>query len=304
MRKENDNTLVSYLIISYNRCDELEEVINSLLRQNYQPFEIIIVDNNSTDNTAVLFETSFVQDNIKFYQMSENLGVSGGRNIAFDKSSGEILITIDDDAVIEDPDSTQNIVDKFACNEDVGILAFKIVNYYTNEIQSMYFPCRDKSRNPDIGFETTWFIGAGHAMQREVFKKVGYYRDYWPWGSEEFDFSLRAVNAGYRIEYFPDVTVRHKVAQSGRVRSKTRFKALALRHRLKAAALNLPWYSFFTMIVVRSVQILVVTKGNVIALLLAYGWILMNLPAMLRERDPISSEAVKKLRVLKGPLYF
>jgi len=295
---------VSFLIITYNRKDDLTEVMNCLLKQTYQPLEIIVVDNNSTDGTDKVFDRMFDLPHIRYFKMSENLGVSGGRNVAIKKATGEILITIDDDAILEDPEATTKIVKKFSEEPYVGVLAFKIVNYFSGKLQKNAFPCRDKKRDPDREFETTWFIGAGHAIRREVYETVGIYRDYWPWGSEEYDLALQTVNLGFKIVYFPKVVVRHKISPAGRISNLGRFKAIALKHRLKAAILNLPWYSVLTMLLVRSVQVLFVTRCNFYSLALAYYWLIRDLPKMIKQRKLICKKAVRKLRALKGPLYF
>ena len=246
MNCQSQKPHVSYTIITYNRKDELGKVLNSILEQDYAPLEIVVVDNNSDDDTESLFARTFKKPNIHYIKLDENKGVSGGRNVAINEAQGDIIVTIDDDAVLTDPDATQTIVNKLVENPAIGILAFKIIDYYTGEIDKMMFPCRDKSVDPDKEFETTWFIGAGHAIRKAVYDHVGLYRDYAPWGSEEFDFSLRAIDAGFRIQYFPEITVIHKRSLSGRISNQTVFRAIALKHRIKAVILNLPWYSFFT----------------------------------------------------------
>ena len=296
--------LVSFLIITHNRCEDLAEVLESILNQNYSSLEVIVIDNNSTDKTEEMFRNVFYNPNIRYIKMSENLGVSGGRNIAIAKASGEILITLDDDAILRDSNSTRKIVDRLNYETDVGILAFKIVNYYTGDLQKNAFPNRNKKRNPDIEFETTWYIGAGHAIKREVYKNVGMYGDFNPWGSEELDFSLRAIDFGYKIIYFPSVTVHHKISPKGRISSQTQFKALALKNRVKAAVLNLPFPSVLGYLVVRSGQILWVTRGNFRALLLAYSWLIGAMPSILKKRRPIGRRAIRKLLALRGPLFF
>jgi len=296
--------MVSFLIITYNRKRDLVEVIEALFKQEYSSLEIIVIDNNSTDGTDKIFRGKYNLPQVKYFKMKENMGVSGGRNVAIEKAAGEILITIDDDAILENPKVTNRIVKKFEEDKEIGVLAFKIVNYFTGHLQKNAFPCRNKNRDPNKEFETTWFIGAGHAIKRKVYEKVGVYRNFRPWGSEEFDFALRTVNAGFKIIYFPEVTIRHKVSPAGRIKNIGRFKAIALKHRLKASILNLPWYSTLTMLIIRSAQTLLITRGNLGTLFLAYYWLIRELPLLIKERSPISKSAVQKLRSLKGPLYF
>lgn len=298
------NPYVSYMVITYNRRDDLSEAIECILGQDYLPIETVVVDNNSTDGTEKLFEERFNQPNIHYIKLAENLGVSGGRNAAVCKTQGDVIVTVDDDAVFADHDITRQIVNEFADDPSLGILAFKIVNYHTGELQKNAFPCRDKSVDPDREYETTWFIGAGHAIKREVYEKVGLYRDFRPWGSEELDFALRAIDAGYRIKYVPKIVIRHKISPAGRINNVTRFRALALKHRIKASALNLPWYSILSYSLIRSSRVLWRTHGNMPAILLAYYWLLRDLPYIRKNRSRIGRHAIRRLRALNGPLYF
>ena len=293
---------VSYLVICFNRKDDVRECVDSILEQDYPALEVVIVDNDSTDGTEEMFRETYDDPRVRYFRMPENLGVSGGRNVSLEKADGDILVTIDDDAKLVDPDTTHRIVERFAQDASLGAIAFRIEDYYTGEIQSMFFPTKDKSRNPDEPFETTWFIGAGHAITREVYETIGHYRDYRPYGSEEFDLALRVIDNGFTIVYEPSIRVRHKEAKAARL-PPTRLFALRLKHRIKAAVLNLPWTSVLSFFVVRSATTLIKSRGNIFALLQAYWWILRDFPSGLGERKPIGKAAIRRLKTLNGPLY-
>jgi GT2 family glycosyltransferase len=293
---------VSYLVICYNRKDDVRACVRSILAQRYPDIEVIVVDNASIDGTDEMFREEFSEEQVQYFKMSENLGVSGGRNAALERATGQVLVTIDDDAVLVDENTTELLVDRFDAEEDLGAVAFRIEDFDTGEIQRMFFPSKDKSRDPDKEFETTWFIGAGHAIPRKVYDEIGLYRDYRPYGSEEFDLGLRVIDHGYRIVYDPCMRVRHKETKTARL-PPTRLFALRLKHRIKAAVLNLPWTSVLTFLIIRSGTTLVKSRGNVVALGIAYWWIIESLPSWLRERQPIGKPAIARLKALKGPLY-
>jgi len=295
---------VSFLVICYNRRRDVEICVRSILDQDYPNYEIIVIDNNSKDDTEEAFSGELGQTPVRFFRMPENYGVSGGRNEAIARATGDILITIDDDAKLLDKDTTQRVVDKLLSDPTIGALGFKIEDRDTGRPQRAYFPSRDKSRDPDIGFETTWIIGAGHAIPRHVYDTVGVYRDYRPYGSEEFDLSLRILDNGYRIEYFPDARVRHAPATTGRIQSDLRLSALKFKHRMKAATLNLPWIAVLTHIAVWSGKTLLRCRGNPAVLFFAYRDILRSFPIWIKERRPIKAETFQRIRNLRGPSYF
>ena len=87
-----------------NRAMQLKEALESCLFCNLPAeTEFVIVDNASSDNTEQLVKATLGNSNFKYYydKLSENLGVGGGRNYAFDKARGKYVYMLDDDAVID-----------------------------------------------------------------------------------------------------------------------------------------------------------------------------------------------------------
>ena len=303
---------VSYLIITYNRAGDLRVCLESVRRQDWPNKEIIVVDNNSEDETQTLFDDEFTDPEIHYFRMRENLGVSGGRNEAIDRATGAITITLDDDALFTDEAATKRIVDKFQADPSLGILALKISNF--NLVDGAYvrnpaldkicFPWRDDAYSVDDEFETCWFVGAGHAVRGAAYREAGPYRDYRPYGHEELDLSLRVLGAGYRIVYFPEVEVHHRISKTGRLTSGTFLEAVKLKNRIKISILYLPWYSIGTFIAVRSAYTLYTSKFNIGAVLYGGYMLLKELPSLIRERRPLGSPVISKIRQLKGPLYY
>lgn len=296
--------LVSYAILCCNRKEELRKAIKSILEQDYESIEIVVIDNASTDGTDQLFKTEFTASNIYYERLVKNMGVSEGRNIALGKCHGEFLVIIDDDATLLDPQATTKIVNKFKSDSAIGALAFKIVDSQTGEIQKGYRISRNKKANLDHEFETWGFRGAGHAIRRVVFEEIGPYPDYYPWGHEEIDICLKILGAGYNIIYFPEIRVAHQRSKLGRL-AETEFEAVALENRIKVAIRNLPWRCVLTTLFVWSgVTLLLRTKLNVRAVLIAYRNLWQKRRALLAERRVLSSAALERARKLGAPLYY
>jgi pentatricopeptide repeat protein len=93
-----NNPLVSIITPAYNAAEHIAETIESVLIQNYRNFELIIVDDGSTDNTKDII-TSFKDERIK-YLYKENRGPSNARNLAITKSKGQYIIPLDADDMI------------------------------------------------------------------------------------------------------------------------------------------------------------------------------------------------------------
>ncbi len=204
---------LSIIIITRDRETELPACLKSILTQTRQPDEVIVVDDASQKLQEPLVR-EFIPNAI-VVRNDNPLGVPGARNIGIRKSRGDYLIFIDDDATFGRPDVleiTERILD---AERSVGILAFRIVNATTKRITPFEFPHKDL-RKANERFETSYFVGAGHAIRREVFDKVGLlFSDYF-YGLEESDFSWRTIQAGYSILYVPELLVYHRASPVAR----------------------------------------------------------------------------------------
>jgi len=90
---------VSVVIPTYNCAKYLPEAIDSVLNQTYQDFEIIVVDDGSTDNTVTVLQR-YIQNNSVVYIYQKNQGVSTSRNKGINKSTGEYICFLDADDVL------------------------------------------------------------------------------------------------------------------------------------------------------------------------------------------------------------
>lgn len=208
---------VSVVIITYNRRDEIEECVNHLLQFKNDFHELVLINNNSQDNTMDYLSTLVDQDKIKVHDLNENLGISGGRNYGAKVASGDVYVFIDDDAEFYTENPFKETIAKFESEKDVGILAYRIVNPHLNKVLTKEFPCTDKSKDNNSEFYTSTFIGAGHAIRKEVFEATNGYDEVIFGYMDELEFSFKAIDHGYKIKFFPVVGVLHKVSPRGRL---------------------------------------------------------------------------------------
>ena len=90
----NDSPKVSVIVPTYNRANQLEGTLRSIVSQTYQDFELIVVDDGSTDNTSKVIE-SF--PSAQYLPMKKNSGVSKARNIGLACAKGEFICFLDSD---------------------------------------------------------------------------------------------------------------------------------------------------------------------------------------------------------------
>lgn len=298
---------VSFLVITMDRFEDLQECVDSILNQKYENIELVILDNGSKLEEWNRFKQKYQDDGrFRLIRSEQNLGVAGGRNRAMGEATGDILISIDDDAIICDENLTSRVVEQLGKDKKVGALAFRIINYFTKEVRRSEFPTKDKDRSDEERFEVGRFIGAGHAIKSTVIEDVGGYRNYFPYGHEEIDLSIRIIENGYKIMYEPSCEIFHKQTPESRVfTQRTIFLANMLEKRIRVSIHNLPWRYVFTTAFIRTGQFLIDKSNfNVISIIYAYLLILKNFSDIIEDRCVVSDETIKKLWNINGPLLY
>ncbi len=199
--------LVSIVILNWNKKDEVRESIASVFKQTYKNFEVIVVDNNSTDGSREMLENSGLD--IRLIKLEENKGVAGGRNIGIKTAKGDFIFFLDDDAIIDTVNGIELLVNKMREVPKMGVICCKIVNYHTKGIENFYFRQADK-KSIEREFYVTDFSGGASIIRRSIMDKVGCYREDSLRQMEEADLSYRILDAGYYILYYPKVMILHK----------------------------------------------------------------------------------------------
>lgn len=213
----SDLPQVDVIILSWNRLDDTLAAIQSAAEQVDVNHRILVVDQGSEPKNLARLETFMAGiPNAQLKKLEQNAGVPGGRNIAAAMGSAPYIVALDSDAVFADSQVLSRAVRYMDERTELCAVAFAIVNYFTgeNDWSSWDYP---KHYNPMRQFNTTRFVGAGHAIRRSTFESVGGYDERLMFCGEELDVCYRMINTGKRIEYLPSVAVLHKVAREHRV---------------------------------------------------------------------------------------
>ena len=99
MVKNNSNPLVSIIILNYNAGNLLLNCVDSVFKSAYTNFEILVVDNLSTDNSHVICKEKF--EKIQLIENKENLGYCEGNNVGIRNANGEFIVILNPDTVVE-----------------------------------------------------------------------------------------------------------------------------------------------------------------------------------------------------------
>ena len=214
------------VILAVDRVEETEQAIVSALAQRGVARHLFVVDQGSSpENLARLAACVAGRYDATLVRLDRNYGVAGGRNRGSALGRGRVIVAIDNDAEFADTQTLARAVAAMDEAPDVAALGFRIVVFADgrDDLSSWGYPIALLPRAGE-NFDSVTFVGAGHAIRRAAWDAAGGYDDALFFNWEEYDFSLRAIERGWRIRYCGDLVVRHKVSPEQRFAwSKTRW---------------------------------------------------------------------------------
>jgi GT2 family glycosyltransferase len=183
---------VSFLISTFNRCAVLLETLDRVKACGLgrEDFEILVVDNASPDGTATALAE--LHPDVRLFPLRENLGPCA-KNIGLREARGEYVIFLDDDS-FPLPRSVARMMHHFENDPHLGAAVFTI---------TLPDGSRECSAYPDV------FIGCGTGFRRESLLQVGGLPSDFFMQAEEYDLSLRLLDAGWRVRTFDDLHITH-----------------------------------------------------------------------------------------------
>ena len=298
---------LSFVIITYNRpADMLALAENISQLEGFAEYveEVIIVNNQSTVSYEPVESFVGARPELPFRYVTaqENLGVSRGRNYAVRLSKASILVFLDDDALVRNPDALPAIAAIFDENRSIGIAAFKVYYFATGELQVNAFPTKRFGELKDSPhFDSAYFSGCAHAIRRSVFDEAGYYPENFFYGMEEYDLSYRALDKGYTIRYDDRVLIWHKESPAGRLPPREKLRGMWV-NKSKVAWKYLPGRYFYSTAFLWSLEYL--KKGGWHVGGFIQGWKeVLGIPAKERK-TPIGPAGMAYLRRVKARLTY
>lgn len=181
----------SLIIPTHNRRAVLEATLARIAGLPDRSFEIIVVDNGSTDETLGL--ASRFPD-VRWIALGTNLGCAA-RNVAAGAASGRVLFMLDDDSWPE-PGSIERAARLLDQRRDLGAVACRVL-------------LANSPGRHDAGGVPGIFFNCGGAVRRDAFLAVGGYPIDFDYYVEEYDLACRLWRLGLRVEPYGDVVVHH-----------------------------------------------------------------------------------------------
>lgn len=198
--------LVSVISLTHNRIEQLQYLLQALRAQDYRPFEVIVIDNASTDGTETFVRTHFPE--VRLVQTQQNLG-NYAYNYGISEAKGEFLCMIDDDGLPAQTDWITQLVRRFEANPRLGAAACTIRMQDTGRIAAdspQFAPDGDGV----LGYPCAAYNGTGVGLRSAAVKPlVPIYPKYYFRTYIELYLCTRLLQAGWDVRIFPEIEVWH-----------------------------------------------------------------------------------------------
>lgn len=199
-------------VITMNRQDQLIEALESCLKCTLPArTEFVVIDNASTDQTMAimkLFMEHHPGYDIRLHHSNENLGVGGGRSLAFEFSRGEYVYFLDDDAVISEESKDKFFIDTLEYldkNRNIASLTTRIYDEMLGADREVETSNKTKIAGLPVIFK---YLGGSHFLRSKVFEKPLYFNI--KYGCEEYAPSIKSQNEGFYHVFDEHVYIIHK----------------------------------------------------------------------------------------------
>jgi len=217
--------LVSVIVPNWNGAHHLPTCLGSLRRQTYPYFEVIVVDNGSTDDSRDLLARDFPE--VRVVALATNRGYAGGVNAGFRAARGEILAVLNNDAEA-DPAWLTEMVAALHRHPEAGMATPKVLLFDRRDtLHTAGDYCgvdgipdsRGVWQRDEGQFDAEELIfgaaGVAPAYRRTMLDDIGLLDEDFGSYCEDVDLAWRAQLAGYRCIYVPRAVVYHKLSATG-----------------------------------------------------------------------------------------
>lgn len=221
---------VAVITLNYNQIDYTVGCVKSLLKSDYSNFEIILIDNGSSEENFKILKNRLPKDlRLNLPRLERNLGYVGGINFGLEKANEtncEYFLIMNNDTLI-DENAIKELVFTSEKHNNNAIVSGKVYNY--DEKDTLQYIGQDfdpanmlnqrshvkNRREKDIGqYDQEMELGMTDDIMwmipRKVYEEIGLYSDYFFLYGEQNDYALRAIKKGFKLIYTPKAKLWHK----------------------------------------------------------------------------------------------
>jgi GT2 family glycosyltransferase len=247
---------ISVIVVNWNQKELLRACLRSILAQEGVQFEIIVVDNGSTDGSVEMVEGEFqgeqLDASVALIRNAQNRGFCAATNQGIWGSKGDFIALLNNDAEAG-PDWLKALRGAFERRPEIGMAACKILTHENpRRIDKVghliYLDGQNRGRASgewdhgqyDRVEEILWPDGCAAMYRRTMLDRIGGFDEDFFAYADDAELGLRAQIAGWKCLYIPDAVVRHRRGATLGLRSARRLELIE-RNRLLLAAKLFPW---------------------------------------------------------------
>lgn len=211
VKKREEKISISVIILNRNNKKVIGRCIESLINYNSYDYEIIVVDNQSTDGSLEILQDRF-GDKIKLIKNKKN-GCSLGRNLGVENAKGNHIVFLDSDQWVLDCNWLDAGLDIMKNIKEIGAVGWSAGWFGKDSVQGPIvddFPNRAIKTYEKFKTNIEYIGSGGLLMRKELFNEIGGFDEYYdPTCFEDTDLSFKIRHAGYEIAYCPYISIFH-----------------------------------------------------------------------------------------------
>jgi glycosyltransferase involved in cell wall biosynthesis len=218
VRKSKQNSpMCSVIITCYNYGQFIDQCIQSVVSQTYRDFEIIVINDGSTDNTDEIIQPYLCDDRIRYVKQT-NAGQANAKNTGIKKSNGQFIAFLDADDVWEKSKLEKQI--KLFQNAKIGVV-FSRAKYINEKGEHLNYKSTLKYLEPKSGNVTTHLFYdnfvpfSSSVVRHECFDKYGCFDETLEMAID-WDLWLR-LSVGYQFEFINEPLLFYRIGHAGQM---------------------------------------------------------------------------------------
>ena len=243
-------------MLNLNREFDILKCLYSIQAQTYKNYEVIIIDNASTDGSIIEIKKKFPE--VVVFKTIKNLGTSYTRNAGVKFANGELIWFLDNDTYLPEIHTISNLVQLFIddpsidgiggeaeINKNNEIVGTKKLELFPNGLTKGYFYQNEKYKKISVKVIATCNL----LIKKEAFEKVGGFDHFYFFYFEDIDLTYRISQSGFNLYVYHKCPVVHNFSESSRFNNHFKSKRNRIYFILKNLSIKniifLPLYDFF-----------------------------------------------------------
>lgn len=253
---EDTAVRVSVIIVNLNGEHFISDCLEGLERQSFRDFEVLVVDNGSTDGSLAKLRSRF--SSARLIELGRNQGFASACMRGFEQSRGAEIAVLNNDAVPE-PAWLKEMVAFLDADPAIGAVACKVINRKSSKLESggifaarnglVYLSRPAEENKPSEVFGA---CGVAALYRGSMLKEFGFYPEDFFIYYEDADLAYRLRRAGWKAVYCPGAIVHHLGSQTtsgmgikNYFLPRNRLRTLVRNWEAKIILKNLPWIAFY-----------------------------------------------------------